>query len=152
MTTREFDTKWIKKPMRAPFNDCWIWTGVICQGYGQFSTHGIQERAHRASWRRFRGEIPNGLHVLHRCDVPSCINPDHLFLGTQADNNADRDAKGRNVYFQGERHGRSKLTQAQVNQIRSSRDKQQEIAQKFGIKQPQVSKIKNRQRWNSSEE
>jgi predicted XRE-type DNA-binding protein len=75
-----------------------------------------------------------------------------LFLGTQADNNADRDAKGRNVYFQGERHGRSKLTQAQVNQIRSSRDKQQEIAQKFGIKQPQVSKIKNRQRWNSSEE
>jgi len=76
---------------------CWVWTGFRnAQGYGHFALDGYKVgRAHRASWVLHRGSIPTGLCVLHRCDNPSCVNPDHLFLGTDADNAHDRDAKGR---------------------------------------------------------
>lgn len=69
---------------------CQIWTGCIGRdGYGQFRINGKIEGAHRASWMLANGPIPHGLHVLHHCDVPPCINPIHLFLGTHADNMAD---------------------------------------------------------------
>jgi hypothetical protein len=75
---------------------CQIWmAGVDGHGYGQIRLNGKMEGAHRASWRLVNGSIPSGLHVLHRCDVPPCINPSHLFLGTQADNMADMYRKRR---------------------------------------------------------
>lgn len=75
---------------------CQIWTaGADGNGYGQFRFEGKLIGSHRASWIASRGPIPNGLHVLHRCDTPPCINPDHLFLGTPADNVADMIRKGR---------------------------------------------------------
>ncbi len=81
------------KVKRTP--GCWLWQGSLTPlGYGQFSYLGDQ-RAHRASWRIFCGEIPSGMFVLHRCDVRNCVNPEHLFLGTQADNIRDKVAKGR---------------------------------------------------------
>lgn len=76
--------------------ECWLWRGIINPqtGYGQ--THRLLGgSAHRASWRIHRGEIPKGLCVLHRCDNPPCVNPDHLFLGTMRDNTQDAIAKGR---------------------------------------------------------
>lgn len=75
---------------------CWIWTrGRSSGGYGVVGRAGDDRKAHRMAWRREYGEIPAGMHVLHRCDNPPCVRPSHLFLGTQADNNKDRDAKGR---------------------------------------------------------
>lgn len=80
---------------------CWIWTGgTVDGGYGQFSIgrdgrRSVVMQAHRWSYRHYNGEIPEGLLVLHRCDTPACVRPEHLFLGTQADNMADMRAKGR---------------------------------------------------------
>jgi len=75
---------------------CWLWRAALStNGYGQTSRDGVQIRAHRLAWELERGPIPVGLLVLHRCDVPTCVNPDHLFLGTNKDNSRDMAAKGR---------------------------------------------------------
>lgn len=76
---------------------CWEWENgrSTSGGYGVLSINNKQEKAHRAMWRSEFGEIPEGMCVLHKCDNPPCCNPDHLFLGTVADNNKDRDSKGR---------------------------------------------------------
>jgi HNH endonuclease len=86
-----------------PNSGCHIWLGPLTRtGYGSAAT----TSAHRYAWKHFRGEIPQGMCVLHRCDVRCCVNPDHLFLDTQLKNIADRVAKGRNGVARGERHGR----------------------------------------------
>jgi hypothetical protein len=77
-----------------PKTGCLLWTGVrSTNGYGLLGHAGLRWQAHRASWTLHRGPIPQGLLVCHRCDVRTCINPDHLFIGTQKDNMADKVAK-----------------------------------------------------------
>lgn len=86
--------RFAKKIERIPFVTCWLWSGATFpNGYG--ATSGGEQLAHRASWRHYNGPIPKGMQVLHRCDVPACVNPEHLFLGTAADNHKDKVAKGR---------------------------------------------------------
>ncbi len=75
---------------------CWIWLlDTLPYGYGKIKVEGKTKRAHRVSWEEFNGQIPEGMCVLHNCDVPACVNPEHLFLGTQADNMRDMKQKSR---------------------------------------------------------
>lgn len=99
--------------------ECWLWTGLLSsRGYGRLRI-GTEEGAHRISWTLANGSIPDGLSVLHRCDVRACVNPSHLFLGTLGDNIRDCTEKGRNA--RGESHGMVKLTAVQVIKIRAMR-------------------------------
>lgn len=102
-------------------SDCWVWVGAKHKlGYGLTG----KGKAHRVSWEMHCGPIPEGMSVLHRCDVRCCVNPDHLFLGTQADNVHDMMSKGRGSTKgpRGERNGGSKLTDAVVVEMRRMRD------------------------------
>lgn len=130
---------------------CWEWTGFkMSSGYGRFSQAGRNssqptELAHRASYRIFNGD-PSGTGVMHSCDNPCCVNPEHLSLGTQTDNMRDAKNKGRNA--SGEAHGRSKLTLIEVNRIRETEGLfQREIAEIFNVSQATVSDIKNGRKW-----
>jgi hypothetical protein len=94
---QRFESRFTKGP------GCWEWLGKGDKdGYGKFCVKRATYRAHRISWILFNGGDPGDLCVLHRCDNPRCVRPDHLFLGTPGDNNADRDAKGRQC--KGDRH------------------------------------------------
>jgi hypothetical protein len=80
---------------RLPWSGCWLWPNEAMNGYGKLGYRGSWIRAHRASWIAFNGDIPGGLLVLHKCDVKTCVNPDHLFLGTGRDNMLDLVNKGK---------------------------------------------------------
>ena len=131
---------------------CRIWMGAVNeQGYGILTAWGRRYKAHRAAWEIFHGSAPES-HVLHRCDVPSCVNPDHLFVGTQGDNMRDMAMKGRGGVSRptGETQGSSKLTEGNVRDIRklyAAGVKQKEIASKFGIHRTNVSLIVLRKGW-----
>ncbi len=131
---------------------CWFWSGARHHsGYGSFRFDGRPQSAHRVAWQMFRGPIPDGMHVLHRCDNRRCVNFDHLFLGTNADNVADREAKGRNVVKRGDEHGSAKLSAADVREIlgRTGRQNQYDTAEDFGVSQALISKIQRREIWRS---
>lgn len=127
---------------------CWIWGGARNSGgYGHLTINGVTKTANRVSWEEHNGPIPEGMYVLHRCDVRACINPKHLFLGSAKDNTHDAISKGR-LNKVGEAHHNSKLTQAQVLEIRQNSKSHEDIAKEFGISKSHVSSIKNFQRWS----
>jgi hypothetical protein len=126
----------------VPFSGCWIWTSYwTSKGYAQCSTPILNEfRLHRAAYRAFKGEIPEGLSVLHRCDTPPCINPDHLWLGTHRDNIQDCRRKGRGADITGEKHplfGRTLTpeTRARMRAARLGRKHSPETRAKIGAAQ-----------------
>lgn len=130
---------------------CWLWAGYRnTKGYGFTRIGGRGSKAvlaARLSWQLHKGPIPLGLHVLHRCDVPACVNPSHLFLGTNADNIADRVAKGRSYYGPrrwGDNHPNSKITEAQVREIierRKNGETRKSLALEYGITGEHLSRI-----------
>jgi hypothetical protein len=128
---------------------CWIWLGLKSQkGYGSISYQGKGVRTHRLAWQLTNGQIPPGMMVCHSCDNPSCINPDHLFLGTNSDNQKDRVSKGRKnrgEFKKGESHWCSKLTRAQVDEMRRIRQttglSESKLAKMFGIGKSQSHNI-----------
>lgn len=130
---------------------CWLWLAYRNgDGYGQFRLDGTVQGAHRVSWVIAYGDIPPGQQVLHKCDVPACVNPGHLFLGTGADNTADMIAKGRDyrgVPAFGVDRPNAKLTEAQVLAIRKDLRPQSKIATDYGVGQSYISRIKRGQRW-----
>ena len=100
MLIKESDERRFWSKARKQNDDqCWMWTGAHSERYGQFGLcnngTGKTYRAHRIAWELTNGAIPNGLYVCHHCDVPLCVNPGHLFLGTQTDNLQDARKKGR---------------------------------------------------------
>lgn len=107
---------WSKVDMK---DDCWNWTGSLSkQGYGRFGINGRVNLAHRVAWTLYKGEIPKGMNVLHKCDNCSCVNPRHLFLGTQKDNIQDMFSKGRDNRAKGEKVTLAVLTEEKVKKIR----------------------------------
>lgn len=136
-------------------DQCWEWTAATSKdGYGLFWDNKAA-KAHRVSYELHKGEIPKGMCVCHSCDNPGCVNPAHLWLGTVADNNADMAEKGRakSGYSgggpPGEKHGRSKLAEAQVKEIRRRypRVNQRELAALFGVSRSQIGRIVNGEHW-----
>ncbi len=130
---------------------CWPWTGTrIPKGYGYFSLGGKKRRAHRLAWVFSSGPIPTGLHVLHRCDNPPCVNPAHLFLGTNRQNVDDMLVKGRSPRSPGVRNGRATITESAVREIRDAAahgESQRTIARRLRITDSLVSMIVLQKIW-----
>ena len=128
----------------VPESGCWLWLGAVStNGYGRIKVGRDRavKYAHRLFYAHHVGEIPDEMSVLHRCDTRLCVNPSHLFLGTQADNMADMARKGRSL--SGVRHPAAKLSEEQIRAIRGSiGETQRSIASRFGICQQSVSRIR----------
>jgi hypothetical protein len=133
--------RFLSKVTPVPFCGCWLWLGAIQvdTGYGRFGMPGnTVDYAHRASWRIFIGEIPARTLVCHECDVRSCVNPQHLFLGTYSDNMQDASRKGRVIlpvanFASSDAHQVAKLTNDQVRAIRSSALGAVELAKMYEV-------------------
>lgn len=136
---------------------CWEWQGhILPSGYGAVMAPCADKRhpmrAHRLAYELAVGPIPEGLHVLHHCDNPRCVNPEHLWLGTHADNMGDRGRKGRARLQarRGEAVPMAKLTDEQVREIRrryAAGETQTALGKEFGTAQNNVSDIVLRKRW-----
>lgn len=145
---------------RKSDQSCWIWTGALTyDGYGRIrpGTGHLYVTVHRFSWEMHHGSIPNGLCVLHRCDVRTCVNPSHLFLGTNRDNIDDmvrkgRTCKGRTVLprARGENNGHAKVTEAIVRVIRKRHEVGESfaaIAREYGLHRGHVRAIVIGESW-----
>ena len=145
------DRFWEKVEIRGK-NECWNWTAcTIKNGYGHFGFRGKLYTAHRFSWILTNGQIPEGLCICHHCDNPGCVNPAHLFIGTQKDNIQDAINKNRMVGKKGEENNNSSLTEKQVLAIRAEYKlgniTQRELARKHGVGQRTITCIVNRITW-----
>lgn len=142
------------KCIPEPNSGCWLWTAYINDdGYGRIrSSNNKLMGAHRASYEIHRGSIPAGLQVLHTCDTPSCVNPDHLFVGTVQDNMDDMVAKGRGNSRRGIEHHKAKLSENDIRVIRlriNLGEKNREIAKSFGVTRGLIGMIGRGEIWRS---
>ncbi len=131
----------------VPETGCWLWTGALGSGgYGQIMVGGASYRAHRYSLSKLLGRpIRPGMCACHKCDTRSCVNPDHLFEGTRADNLADMVEKGRSC--RGESNYNTKLTEADVQAIRASDEMHRVIAARYGVSRTSITHIRSGKRW-----
>lgn len=154
--------RFFSKVEADPNGGCWLWAGAVTpKGYGSFCVRPrasgeaqFNASAHRVSWSIHKGEPPKDLHVLHRCDVRACVNPDHLFLGTNQDNVDDKISKGRSGCLRGEASPVSKMTNDQARKIKvmlaNAALKATEIAKAVGVTPKQVYDIKYGVTWRES--
>lgn len=129
----------VDKQQKEPF--CWLWTGAVTRRYPDFHLCGRTVKAHHAIYIHYNGDIPNGLNVLHTCDNPICVNPGHVFAGTQKQNIQDAARKGK----------WSTLTAEQVVEIRSrskSGQRNRELAGLYGVSKGTISNIITGRRWS----
>ena len=140
---------------RLAENGCWEWISTTKNGYGVFESGSItmvalkskKRGGHQVSYEAYKGVIPKGLVVRHTCDNPLCINPDHLILGTQAQNVADREERGRRKNINGEQIGTAKLTENDVLAIRASDLSDAELASAYNVHKTTIWLIKSGKSW-----
>jgi hypothetical protein len=142
----------LAKCIPEPNTGCWLWEGLPnAAGYGRLNIEGRPTFAHRLSHQEFKGPVPDGLFVLHRCDTPACVNPAHLRVGTKADNSREmkeRDRKrGPENPVRGESVGVSKLTEADVRKIRADNRTLKAIAADYGVHFSIIWDVKKRVTW-----
>jgi len=122
---------------------CWLWIShTNKKGYGQIRVNGKIVKAHRFSYQQFIGPIPEGLHVLHKCDIPNCVNPKHLWIGTNFDNQQDSARKGRS--------SNCKLTPDDVREIRKRHPNEKgiDLAKEFNVSGSLIGMIASGKRWS----
>jgi len=147
----------MKKTTKEKFEDkifyspdgCWLWTGYTTKlNYGEVIINYKKVRTHRASYMIYKGEIPEGIFVCHHCDNPLCVNPDHLFLGTQLDNMRDMIKKGRRVIATSEKKSK-KINRDDATFIVSMKGiiPSMELAKKYNMSQSSISRIQRGDRW-----
>lgn len=136
------------KVVKGLSDECWKWNGAtVTQGRGVFRWNGRVILATRIVWEITNRPVPEGQCVLHRCDVPWCCNPAHLFIGTHTDNMRDMISKHRNNQPKGERHRDAKLSDRDVLEIRKSTLPTSLIAQRFGVSKSAVSHARSGRTW-----
>lgn len=138
-----------RKSIPEALTSCLLfWGATLVCGYGRVRYQGNVYQVHRVAWVAANNqEIPDGFHVCHRCDTKACINPVHLFLGTDADNIADRQAKRRHVACVGSNNGRSKLIDEAARMIYLDSRSNPMIAKEYGVSVTVVWAIKNKLKW-----
>ena len=148
--------RFMRKVSVDPQTECWIWQGATDsqRRYGVACWDKRKGQSHRVSWELHNGEIPDGMKACHKCDVTLCVNPEHLFIGTQEDNMRDCAAKGRAHKRgpRGEAHGMSKLAMEQVREIRErlagGGEFHKDIATSFGVSRSLISMISRGVVWS----
>lgn len=139
-------TRFERKYIPDPNSGCWMWIGTVDgRGYGAIKDGKKMRRATRVSWELYRGAFDTNLRLLHKCDNPLCVNPDHLLLGTNWDNTRDMFAKGR---AHDRRGNNAKLTPEQVVEIRTSALTGRALAAKFGVSTATISFVRSGKRWS----
>ena len=150
-TKNSVDRFWAKVDVKGK-NDCWLWkANSLPAGYGTLSLSGKKILAHRFSWQLAYGKIPDGLCVLHHCDNPPCVNPNHLFIGSPADNVQDMIEKGRDPIQKGELNPKSKLKDEDIPKIKEILSQgfyQKEIASLFGVSSTTINGINTGRYWS----
>ena len=147
------EQRFMKKVKKT--DSCWLWIASKCNGYGHFGINGKVYRSHRLSYEHYKGKIPDGLVVRHKCDNPACVNPEHLEVGTQKDNVQDCITRGRKsemptIIAKGVRCKKSNLTEDDVREIRILREFDftlKELRNKYNISEGSIWKIINRIAW-----
>ncbi len=131
--------------------DCWIWVAFRTPfGYGAVQVSGKKVHAHRVAYELTHGAIPVGMCVMHKCDNPPCVRPEHLCLGTASENTKDMYNKGRDRAARGEHSGAAKLTDQAVKDIRrrsSSGERKCDLAVEFGVSKATVTLVTQRRAW-----
>lgn len=146
----DFEKNFMSFVMPEPNTGCWLWAGAShYKGYGILMADGKGDKAHRVSYKLYKGAIPNGMMVCHHCDVPACVNPDHLFVGSASDNAIDMVRKGRqNIKpLIGYDHPSAKICDADVYLIRFSGISDSELSEILSIHEYHVSKIRRNLSW-----
>lgn len=146
--TKSFEERLERHIERLPESGCWIWMGAILKnGYGKVRDAEMKSvLAHRASYSHYKGNLLKDKYVCHTCDIPSCVNPNHLFLGTPTENQQDSKRKGRAT------KATFKLDRLKISEIKSYLNhgySQKEIANLFNISQGMVSMINTKRAWSN---
>lgn len=149
MFSQQAITHFHRSYIPEPNSGCWLWEKALRNSYPLLEAGGYYGGAHRFSYRLYKGPIPQGMFICHACDVSSCVNPDHLWVGTPKQNTRDAVAKKR--FARGERQGHAKLTTANVVEIRGLKGvvSQRKLAARFGVVRTTIQAVLNERTWRA---